>query len=349
MKAIVIESPGHAVLTDRPKPKLRDDYLLVKTMAVAVNPTDWKHIDKLATPGALVGCDYAGVVEEIGKSVNKPFKKGDRVCGFTHGGNKVQPEDGSFAEYIAVKGDIAMRIPDSLSFEKAATCGVSSVTIGQGLYQQMKLERPSNPSEEKKPILIYGGSGGMGTFGIQFAKLSGYIPITTCSPRNFDMVKSLGAAEAFDYNDPDCAKKIRDYTNNELKLCWDTISLPATAKICADALSSNGEGCIYGAILYTPSPREDVKSTYSLGYTAVGEYFEFGNGPSMKVFQASTEDYDFAKSWTAEWEQLLAEGKLKVSEPKVGKGLNEVLNGIDDLRHERVSGTRLVYTIAETP
>ena len=44
------------------------------------------------------------------------------------------------------------------------------------------------------------------------------------------MVKRLGAAEAFDYNDPLCASKIREYTHDALKLCWDTISLPATAK-----------------------------------------------------------------------------------------------------------------------
>jgi hypothetical protein len=48
--------------------------------------------------------------------------------------------------------------------------------------------------------------------------------ITACSPRNFGLVKGLGAVEAFDYKDPDCAKKIREYTHDNLKLCWDTIA-----------------------------------------------------------------------------------------------------------------------------
>lgn len=48
------------LVTDRPIPKLRDEYILVKTVAVVLNPTDWKHIDFLATEGALIGCDYSG-------------------------------------------------------------------------------------------------------------------------------------------------------------------------------------------------------------------------------------------------------------------------------------------------
>ncbi|KAJ6087436.1 zinc-binding oxidoreductase [Penicillium canescens] len=48
-------------------------------VSVALNPTDWKHIDYLAPPGVLVGCDYAGIVEDVGKGVKKPFKKGETL------------------------------------------------------------------------------------------------------------------------------------------------------------------------------------------------------------------------------------------------------------------------------
>ncbi|UCK58859.1 hypothetical protein AFCA_001695 [Aspergillus flavus] len=218
-KAIVVTSPQQeSLVTDRPIPALRDDYILVKTVAVALNPTDWKHIAFLAPPGALIGCDYAGIVEEVGKAVKKPFKKGDRVCGFTHGGNAVQHEDGAFAEYIVAKGDVQIRIPDNLSFQEAATLGVGISTVGQGLYQSLKLALPSEPIKEPEPILIYGGSTATGTLAIQFAKLSGYTVLTTCSPHNFDLVKRLGADAVFDYKDPNSAAEIRQYTNNNLKL-----------------------------------------------------------------------------------------------------------------------------------
>ena len=84
--AVHVRGQGVAeVVPSAPIPKLRDSYVLVKTAAVALNPTDWKHVDYLPTPGAQLGCDYAGTVVEVGKDVTKRFKKGDRIAGFVHG------------------------------------------------------------------------------------------------------------------------------------------------------------------------------------------------------------------------------------------------------------------------
>jgi len=88
-KAIVIKSKGEAAIEAVPTPRLRDDYVLIKTTAVALNPTDWKHVDFLFggdPTGTRVGCDYCGVVQEVGDKVNKVFKKGDRIAGIAHGG-----------------------------------------------------------------------------------------------------------------------------------------------------------------------------------------------------------------------------------------------------------------------
>lgn len=137
---------------------------------LALNPTDWKHIGFVDSE-CTIGCDFAGVIEEVGSAVTKAWKKGDRVCGFVHGGNMVHGEDGAFGEYITGKGDIMIRIPDNMSFEDAATLGVGVVTCGQGLYQQMKLPQPGAGSANGQPILIYGGSSATGMQGIQFAKL----------------------------------------------------------------------------------------------------------------------------------------------------------------------------------
>ncbi len=171
-KAVVIKGPRDAqFVTDRPKPKLRDDYILIKTVAVALNPTDWKHIDFMPIPGALSGCDYAGIVEEVGEKVKKPFKKGDRIGGICHGANALQLEDGAFAEYIVAKGDIQMKMPENMTFEETATLGVGIITVGQSLYQSLQLPLPTAPAKEPFPVLIYGGSTATGTLAIQFAKL----------------------------------------------------------------------------------------------------------------------------------------------------------------------------------
>lgn len=87
-KAVVHVSEGVSELqSNAPLPKLPGDkWIIVKTKAVALNPTDWKNIAKATSPGAIAGCDYAGVIEEVGKDVGD-LKVGDRVAGFVRGGN----------------------------------------------------------------------------------------------------------------------------------------------------------------------------------------------------------------------------------------------------------------------
>jgi NADPH:quinone reductase-like Zn-dependent oxidoreductase len=75
-KAIVILGPQNAQVVDCPIPDLCEGYLLVKTHAVAVNPHDWRVVDFRGEAGSRLGCDYSGVVEEVGENVVKDFKVG---------------------------------------------------------------------------------------------------------------------------------------------------------------------------------------------------------------------------------------------------------------------------------
>lgn len=85
-RAIQIQGPRRAKLvSDAAIPKLRDNYIRVDTVAVALNPTDWKHIDFLPSKGATVGSDYSGIIHSIGSAVNNDLKVGDKVAGFIHG------------------------------------------------------------------------------------------------------------------------------------------------------------------------------------------------------------------------------------------------------------------------
>ncbi|KKA22159.1 Alcohol dehydrogenase [Rasamsonia emersonii CBS 393.64] len=343
MKALVYQGPGKAtVVSDRPVPKVRDHYILVKVKAIALNPTDWKHVYRgLPKEGSLIGVDYAGIVEEVGPNVTKDFKKGDRVAGFVHGGNYNNPEDGAFAEYIVAKEHMSIKIPDHLSFEEAATLGCGISTVGQGLYEKdygLGLALPSQPLQQPETILIYGGSSATGTLGIQFAKASGYTVITTCSPKNFDLVKRLGATEAFDYHDPECGKKINEYTQNKLKYVWDCISTDDSVKICAEALTS-GPGAHYGTILSPEFPRKDVKYTVTLAYTGIGEDFDkfgakFANNQAHAEFQA--------KWWAEEAQPLLANGTIKVHPVSLRKnGLAGAIEGMQEMKEEKHSGVKL--------
>ncbi|KAI1617390.1 putative zinc-binding oxidoreductase ToxD [Exophiala viscosa] len=346
MKAVVVEKGNAIVVHERPKPKVRDHFVLIKVTAVALNPTDWKHLDyRLVADGCLVGCDFAGTVVEVGKGVNKALSTGDRVAGVAHGGNSIQPEDGAFAEYIVAKGDILIKLPGSLSFEEAATLPLGVATVMQGLYQKgLKLRLPNEPNTEKPFVLIYGGATATGALGIQYARLSGYSVVTTCSPQNFEYVKFLGASEAFDYKDANVGASIRKLTKDGLKLSWDIISNEDSAKVCAAALSSDPTGCRYASFLSNRSPRDDVESVGTNMYTVWGEYFKSGS----LEYPANQADFDWAKGFMELAEKLLAAGRLKAHRIAIKDGgLNGVLQGLNDMKSNRVSAEKLVYRVAE--
>ncbi|KAF6815058.1 zinc-binding oxidoreductase [Colletotrichum sojae] len=350
-QAVKTIEAGVAKVVDAPVPKLpADDYILVKTTAVAINPTDWKHVDladKAGCVGIWVGCDYAGIVEEVGSGVTKDFKKGDRICGPVNGSNALREIDGAFAKYIAVKGDLQIKTPDNISDEEAATLGIAVTTVGQGLYQTLKLALPGSPVTTPKTILIYGGSTAMGISGIQYAKLSGYNVITTASPHNFDYLKELGASAVFDYKSPTVSEDIRKHTNDSLTLAWDCQSTPESATLIAKALSSTQESVV-GTLLPVDkakvqevNPKVDVKM--SLYYTVFGEPFGyFGRR------EAVPEDYEFGKRFWELSRQLLADGKLKpirVIKNRGGSGLDGVIFGLKELKEGKVSAGKLVYTL----
>ncbi|KAF2003123.1 GroES-like protein [Amniculicola lignicola CBS 123094] len=353
MKAVKIIEPGVAGVVETDIPTLPSpSYVLIKVAAVALNPSDWKHVYyKMTTNRATMGCDYSGTIVEVGSDVKKVLKKGDRVWGVVHGSNTLRTEEGAFAEYTVALGDLVMKIPDGMGFEEAASPGAGVITVGFGLYMEMGLPSPDQPIEGKeKSILIYGGSTASGALGIQFAKLSGVQVIITCSPRNFDYVKSLGADAVFDYNSPTCASDIRKLTDNKLYYVWDTVGGKLPLEICAGALSSSppeGQELNCGIITGTDSgPRDDVRYTHILGYLGSGLPVEMGE--SMK-FPASPAHHQFALKWTQVCEKLLMEGKWKPHRPEVRSGgLEGVIEGMKEMRDKGVSGVKLVYPIAES-
>ena len=174
MRAVIASAFTNAVIdTARPIPALRADCLLVRTVAVALNPTDWKHLSHALVPsGCILGCDFAGAVEAVGSAVTKAWSRGDRVAGVVHGGNPANVEDGAFAEFVVAKGDLCLSVPDGMVFEDAATLALGVGIVCQGLFQKgLLLRLPDNRIKGGGFALIYGGSTATGVLGVQFAKL----------------------------------------------------------------------------------------------------------------------------------------------------------------------------------
>lgn len=348
-KAVRILTSGTAHIADVPYPTLpADDYIIVKTTAVAINPTDWKHVEFASNVGAgtsYIGCDYAGTVVEVGPAVTKKFNKGDRITGPVNGANGIRESDGTFANYIAVKGDLQIHTPDNITDEEAATLGIAITTIGQGLYQSLKLSLPTNPIKEATPILIYGGSTAMGVTAIQFAKLSGYTVIATSSPHNFDYLKELGADHVFNYKSPTVSEDIRALTNNKLKVAFDCLSTTETKIISAKALSTEG-GKISSLL---PEPFDPIAAGTPNVVDEFTIYYSAFNEPFMYVSRSEPvpENYEFAKTFWELSRELLEQGKVKpirVILNRGGKGLEGTLVGMQELKEGKVSAGKLVYT-----
>lgn len=195
MKAIVIhEYGGPEVLKyeDLPRPEPKDDEILVRVIAAGVNPVDglirsgkWAKFFNITLP-LVPGYDIAGVVEKTGGKIDK-FKKGDAVYAYINL-NKA----GGYAEYALVTEKEAAPKPKSAGFVEAAAVPVVALTAWQALVDTAKLG-------PRQSILIHGGSGGVGSFAIQFAKLRGAKVFATASTRNQDLLKQLGADVAIDY------------------------------------------------------------------------------------------------------------------------------------------------------
>lgn len=162
-------------------PVLEPDMILVKNVQVAINPTDFKMPDNFPTPHTTVGCDFAGVIVDIGSAVNETRKLnnrsilqiGDRVCGGVHGSNSLRPLVGAFAEYVAAFGDCVLKVPDGLSWpEAAAIGGAVPGTLGLALVESLGLGIGARELTEKPVnVLVYGGSTASGTMAIQLLKV----------------------------------------------------------------------------------------------------------------------------------------------------------------------------------
>ncbi|KAI9439437.1 hypothetical protein F5148DRAFT_1154143, partial [Russula earlei] len=240
-------------------PKLGPGQILVRVVAAVQNPVDLKSIgmaSKAGNYGGILGNDFAGVVEELGPDVPEGVRTvGERVAGLIKG--LFQP-NGTFSEYLVADAERGVvPIPDSWSFEEAAQLGIAALTGLQTLHQSLGLPSPFDPkSGPPRDILIWGGASSVGQYAIQFAKLNGLRVLTTASPKNFDLVKDLGADVVFDYRDENVVEKIRAATGNVLDIAIDTISEGRTTQQVPAAIGDKG-GKV-GIILPYESPRPDV-------------------------------------------------------------------------------------------
>jgi NADPH:quinone reductase len=232
MKAMVITrfgGPEVFELQDVERPQPADDQVLVRVVASGTNPVDAKLRQNASwaglTPPLVLGYDASGVVEAVGRSVSG-FAVGDEVY--------YTPEifgnpRGSYAEYNVVPASIIAHKPKNLTHEEAAAVPLAGGTAWEAIVRRMQL-RPG------ETILIHGGAGGVGSFGIQIAKAAGARVLASASTRNQQVMRELGADVTIDYMQQDVAEVALAETGGKgVNAVFDTVggelilkSIPAT-------------------------------------------------------------------------------------------------------------------------
>jgi len=191
----------------KPAPAGRD--LLVKIEAISVNPVDYKQRKVDSPAPRVLGWDAAGTVEAAGPETTL-FKPGDAVY---YAGDVTRP--GANSEFHLVDERIVGRKPGRLDFAQAAAIPLTAITAWEAFFERMKIDLGGKDSG--KSILIIGGAGGVGSIGIQLAKIAGLTVIATASrPESIAWVKALGADEVVDHRKdlPSQVKKPVDYIAN---------------------------------------------------------------------------------------------------------------------------------------
>ncbi len=205
MKAAIITTYNAPIeVGDVDTPDLTDDSVLVAVHAASINPIDdilrsgaIKDMTPLSFPHVM-GYDISGDVVKVGKNVTR-CKVGDAVFARPN-----QDDAGAIAEFARVKGSELAIKPQTLSYTEAASVPLAGLTAWQALITRGKLKAGHK-------VLIHAGSGGVGTFAIQIAKHVGAHVATTCSGRNADLVKRLGADVVIDYETQAFDEMLSDY------------------------------------------------------------------------------------------------------------------------------------------
>lgn len=205
MKAVAYKTPGSIdrpdallnVTLETPEAEGRD--LLVKVMAVSVNPVDVKVRRSMPPEGSewrVLGFDASGVVEAVGSEVQN-FKPGDAVF---YAGSLVRP--GTNSEYHLVDERIVGRKPASLTDAEAAALPLTAITAWEMLFDRLDIERP--PAQGGNLILVIGGAGGVGSITIQLLRaLTDLTVIATASrPETQAWVRECGAHHVINHRQP---------------------------------------------------------------------------------------------------------------------------------------------------
>ena len=173
--------------------------------------------------------------------------------------------------------------------------GIAPHTAAQHLYEHHKLPLPDSGKKADEPFLVWAASTSVGLYAVQLAKLAGCTVIATASPKNFDLLKSLGADDCYSYSDAETPSKINS-KYPKLAHALDCVATGDSAKLCSQSLGTDINGGLVTKLLPNQdgddAGRPNIKVTWDLVYRMLGKsFFMYTDWPADK------QSYEFGKKW----------------------------------------------------
>ncbi|KAI0692463.1 GroES-like protein [Cerioporus squamosus] len=346
-KVLYLLSKGGALqvqTADVPSPG--PDDVLLRVEASGLNHIDGVMQDRglfITTFPTILGWDAAGVVAAVGSNVDR-LKVGDRVLAQGHFPVSFR----ALQQYLATAADFVAKIPDTLSFDDAATMPVSVATAAISLRNAQIWARQLSslvelPPLDKQVLVLRSpraqtvNSSSLSRIAIQFLKLSGFSPIiTTASLRNTQFVKSLGATHVVDRTLPraELVQTIQNIAGGPIELVYDAICVAETKELGYEITLPGG-----ALVVVVPEHVDQYKMPSTKDVRVVEAMGELTVPPNR----------EFGVRFTVEFEKLLQDGVIKPGIPEVIEGgLNGVQEGLNRIKTNKVSGQKLVVHPQET-
>ncbi|KUI60191.1 Enoyl reductase LovC [Cytospora mali] len=331
------------------------NHVLIRVVAVALNPTDFKMITNFPVPGNRAGCDFCGIVEEVssqaqgtsGPDIPNLFHPGARVCGVVFPYNPYEPlsqSNGAFAQFVVSDSRLLLKVPDQWSdLEGAALGGIGWATAGLAFYDQDALAlqgRPSRPVETSHPVVVYGGGTASGTMAIQMLKLSGYSPIAICSAKSAPLAVQYGATSTADYTSATCNEQIKGLVGGSpIRHILDCITSADSSATCYAVMARTGGR--YACLERLPESwrtRRAVKVKEVMGYEGIG--LDVDLGPTVYSRKANPRLFEITAEWAKEMQWSLDRGLVRPHPIREVTGdWNGVIDGLIALQRGGVHST----------
>ncbi|KAM0464849.1 hypothetical protein ACHAPV_001840 [Trichoderma viride] len=314
--------------------------IVIKVQAIAINPADVKvqQMGILITEyPAILGCDVAGEVIEVGPLLADIYRVGDRVIGQTsclERKNNTYCYSG-FQEYVVLKSPKIAKLPADVEYKDAVVLPLGISTAASCLFNKSESSFRAPTLNGTKPgtgqtVLVWGGSSSVGSCGVQMLSLAGYEVVAIASKRNHNMIHSLGASACFDQADSTVRDDIVAYLKGrDVVGAFDAISSDSTIETICEILKEAGARRFMASV--RPGAEQLTKNDVKI----------------VTNFSVLPDDYLQLSQATWRWlEKSMEEKTVKYMPPAevVGHGLESVQLAVDMLS-KGVSAKKLVVNL----